>query len=470
MKKMLALVFALVLVLGSVVTAVALPAIEIPANFSEKEDNFIFSGIPTSTLTEEQQDFMRRFSDHSSPFQNICLYTIDSVFFFSYPLDSEDSSMRIDFLPDKNNQVWLYLKNVSYIKFKYVKMREPDIVFNEYVNSGDNLKAFPGNLLIYLNNTSETNIDPSFLNYFPSMKKLKPVIWEDDLGIMVPPETSHSLTINYQYADGTKAADSSTATLDAGAAYSVESPAITGYIPDIPTVSGAMPSEDLTVTVTYAPISYTLTVNYQYTGGGKASDSVIQPVAYKAAYNVQSPVIEGYSPDRVSVAGTMPNEDVTTTVIYTQDVVYPVLTVNYQYEDGTQAADSVAGTYVYNSPYYLISPEIGGYTPDKATVTGRMPPTDLTLTVTYKKTPDSGGGDDGGGTGGGSIYDPFKKPDFSTWDGYDPFKKPSGGDYDGYDPFKKPSAESYEGYDPFKRRPAEEYNGYDPFALYGRSH
>lgn len=326
------------------------------------------------------------------------------------------------------------------------------------------MKGFSGNLLIYLNNTSEANIDPSFLNYFPSMKKLKPVIWEDDLGIMVLPETSHSLTINYQYADGTKAADSSTTTLDAGAAYSVESPAITGYIPDIPTVSGAMPSEDLTVTVTYAPISYTLTVNYQYTGGGKASDSEIQPVAYKAAYNVQSPVIEGYSPDRVSVAGTMPNEDVTTTVIYTQDVVYPVLTVNYQYADGTQAADSVAGTYVYNSPYYLISPEIGGYTPDKATVTGRMPQTDLTLTVTYKKAPDSGGGDDGGGTTEPG-YNPFQPPALGDYDGYNPFQVPSLGDWSGLNPFLPPTVGEWNGSNPFLPPAFGDYNGYNPFKM-----
>lgn len=59
------------------------------------------------------------------------------------------------------------------------------------------------------------------------------------------------LTIHYQYADGTKAADTHTEDVEVGSTYSVGSPTITGYTPDIATVSGTMPAENVEVTVTY---------------------------------------------------------------------------------------------------------------------------------------------------------------------------------------------------------------------------
>ena len=62
---------------------------------------------------------------------------------------------------------------------------------------------------------------------------------------------SHTLTINYVYADNTEAADPFVQTYQKGAAYSVKSPAIEGLTPDTDTVSGTMGDADVTVTVTY---------------------------------------------------------------------------------------------------------------------------------------------------------------------------------------------------------------------------
>lgn len=62
---------------------------------------------------------------------------------------------------------------------------------------------------------------------------------------------SHTLTINYVYEDTTTAEESHIESVAEGTAYSVNSPTITDYTPDIAVVSGTMGSADVTVTVTY---------------------------------------------------------------------------------------------------------------------------------------------------------------------------------------------------------------------------
>ena len=66
-----------------------------------------------------------------------------------------------------------------------------------------------------------------------------------------PAPVTHTLTVHYVYADGSKAADDHTETLAEGASYSVTSPEISGYTPDQATVAGSMGTQDIEVTVTY---------------------------------------------------------------------------------------------------------------------------------------------------------------------------------------------------------------------------
>ena len=54
-----------------------------------------------------------------------------------------------------------------------------------------------------------------------------------------------------KYADGTTAAETYTATLNTGDAYSVVSPVIEGYRTDLTIVEGIMPARNVTVTVIY---------------------------------------------------------------------------------------------------------------------------------------------------------------------------------------------------------------------------
>ena len=70
----------------------------------------------------------------------------------------------------------------------------------------------------------------------------------------------HTLTIDYVDQAGKPVAQQHTATLRYEAMYDVPSPAVAGYTPDKQKVSGTMPDQDVTVTVTYTPVQ-----NYGYT-------------------------------------------------------------------------------------------------------------------------------------------------------------------------------------------------------------
>lgn len=61
------------------------------------------------------------------------------------------------------------------------------------------------------------------------------------------------------------------------------------------------------------------------------------------------------------------------------------LTINYVYEDGSEAAKSYQKTLPYQSYYSVTSPDITGYTADNPVVSGTMPAGNVEVTVTYTK-------------------------------------------------------------------------------------
>mgnify|MGYP002620736312 CR=1 FL=1 len=89
------------------------------------------------------------------------------------------------------------------------------------------------------------------------------------------------LTIIYEFMGGATAAPTHTETLNYMDSYSVPSPSISGYTPNVATVSGTMPASNRTVTVTYAANIYTFTfvpnwgsevnVNENFSIGGSVS-------------------------------------------------------------------------------------------------------------------------------------------------------------------------------------------------------
>ncbi len=59
------------------------------------------------------------------------------------------------------------------------------------------------------------------------------------------------------------------------------------------------------------------------------------------------------------------------------------VTVEYVYEDGSQASETVSGTYKYGESFSFDSPELDGYMADQVTVSG-LTTEDEEITVTYK--------------------------------------------------------------------------------------
>ncbi|MCQ4735439.1 MucBP domain-containing protein [Anaerotruncus colihominis] len=138
-----------------------------------------------------------------------------------------------------------------------------------------------------------------------------------------PTPAKHTLTIQYQYEDSSQAAEPVVKTYEAGAAYQVVSPVIGGFYTDQAIVSGTMPDKDLTITVTYLPVPgellYTLSVVYQFSDGTAASDIVIKHLEAGTPYSIVSPVITGYTADKPTVSGTMPENDLRIVVTYSKD-------------------------------------------------------------------------------------------------------------------------------------------------------
>lgn len=126
---------------------------------------------------------------------------------------------------------------------------------------------------------------------------------------------------------------------------------------------------------------HTLTINYLFADGSQAFDPYVNEtdLYWESSYSVESPALEGYKPDKESVAGLMPNGDLTVTVTYRK--TYTV-TVNYVMSDGSTPPESFSAVYVEGTEYSVTSPALEGYVADKAAVSGVLAG-DVTETVTY---------------------------------------------------------------------------------------
>lgn len=147
-----------------------------------------------------------------------------------------------------------------------------------------------------------------------------------------------------------------------------------------------MPGYSVSVDGYYDKIQYTLTINYVYENGATAADSYSQKYTWGTAYSVNSPQISGYIADQATVSGTMPKENKTVTVTYSEIAPekYP-LVIYYKYENGTTAAPTYSGTFEAGAPYSVNSPEITGYIASPTLVSGTMTTDGKTVTVTYRE-------------------------------------------------------------------------------------
>lgn len=164
---------------------------------------------------------------------------------------------------------------------------------------------------------------------------------------------NYTVTVHYVYADGTTAAESRSETLAYGLEYSIVSPAVSGFVPDLPTVTGTVDGEkEITVTYTEAE---GVSVYYLYADGTTAADTVsLDFDELSGGVTVTSPAIVGYTPDMASVTVSEADDGMTFTVTYSPNC-YTLTFV----ADG----DVIETRTVEYDNIYSYDPTSGSYTP-----------------------------------------------------------------------------------------------------------
>ena len=208
-------------------------------------------------------------------------------------------------------------------------------------------------------------------------------------------------------------------------------------LPDIPDVEGykvkttslPMPDPeklgDVEGKVVYIPddvVTYTLTIKYEFVGGGEVFEAYVAQLEAGEAYNVPSKELLGYTPEKEIVSGTMPAADEKVTVKYTLDKY--TWTINYVDENG----DPMEGVQTHTQSFdvtnikdlkAVTSPVVEGYTANTLTVAAPSVLDNRTDTVTYvhnanvpsEPTNPGGGGGGGGTTPTPPVDDPTDVPD-----------------------------------------------------------
>lgn len=134
------------------------------------------------------------------------------------------------------------------------------------------------------------------------------------MGTFVPKE--YTVTVNYVFEDGTKAADSVSEKIKYRQDYSIESPIINGYVADLTAVSGRVDG-DVTHTVTYRSTAGELNILYIYKEtGAEAATAYNATLEDGEAFSITSPTIVGYTADKTIVEGNMTSSGVTVYVYY----------------------------------------------------------------------------------------------------------------------------------------------------------
>lgn len=133
--------------------------------------------------------------------------------------------------------------------------------------------------------------------------------------------------------------------------------------------------------------THKLTVNYVVPNGYTAPESFVEYYAQGDTYTVESPVIEGLTPDQATVNGEMGSEDVTVTVTYSVTPTF-TLTIEYIGPDGDEDFPTPASAVMQvaaGAAYSVGSPWVYGYQADQEVVSGTMPNENTTIRVYYTK-------------------------------------------------------------------------------------
>lgn len=189
----------------------------------------------------------------------------------------------------------------------------------------------------------------------------------------------HKVTVNYVYETGEKAAESVTQEFAENTYFAIDSAPIEGYY--VEAAKGKMGTEDITLTVTYKKL-YTVTIHYVKADGSTAmEDYVIGNLVNGDTYSADSLPLANYTVDQELITGTINGANVEATVTYSP--VKYLLTIKYQYADGTSAAADYTAEVEYGNGYNVDSPVVEGYTPNKVTVSAKQIKKNTEIVVIY---------------------------------------------------------------------------------------
>lgn len=152
----------------------------------------------------------------------------------------------------------------------------------------------------------------SKVSFYTTLNGNSGVTYDYDTVTYTAPEkpAPHKVTVKYQYEDGSEASPDVTEEHPSGEEFSIDSPDITNYTPDIKTVFGTMGDQDQTYIVIYKPnppepTKPTVTIHYVYEDGSPAADDYIEELEPGTPFNIPSPEIENHTPDQPNVSDTI---------------------------------------------------------------------------------------------------------------------------------------------------------------------
>ena len=161
---------------------------------------------------------------------------------FTYELNANTKASNYNITMYKGELVITAADSVAY-KVEHYK-QNLDGSYNDTPNDIDPLSGTAGTLT-----AAAAKDSPGFTPGTVTQEKIKS---DGTTTIKIQyTRNSYTLTINYVYRDGSKAAESHIETILYGKDYSVTSPKISSYTADKLVVSGTMPADNRTVTVTY---------------------------------------------------------------------------------------------------------------------------------------------------------------------------------------------------------------------------
>ncbi len=334
-------------------------------------DTYAGLGSYADTLVISTADTLYAYDPITSEITELKKYTYDDGYIYGMIINGSNATFRVAKLPkfaESDRYVTVDLSDIKFtveISYENVIGEELSPKYTAEIGWG-----------------KEFSVDfPIIDGYTVGEQKLSGKMPIGGIKHRVVYEIYRKLTVNYVYENGETAHESYVNTLaSVGKEYVIPSPVIPGYLPDIKQVEVVMTDEDVTLTVIYASTLYSIKINYVYKDGTEASAVYeLTDLEYMTGYSVESPKINGYTADVLSVAGNI-TENIEITVIYTP--INCKISVEYVYSDG-----SLIDTKVYELPfgtaYEIVSPAVEGHTPDTALLSGIADNENIVFRVVY---------------------------------------------------------------------------------------